>query len=157
VPPNLLNFANLFDGLKGRGADGEIDVPTAIMIPLVAAMLADGWVEDEELLEIQSICASSPIFSRNSRSENEHLVALATRMIQDDGFEKSIARSVRVLTPALRETAFVHAIRVIFSDGYVSKSERETVENMIEWLQIDHGRARVMVEIVSVMQHPNTA
>jgi tellurite resistance protein len=147
----------LFGGLKGKGADGEIDLQTAVMIPLVVAMLADGRVEDDELMEIHSICASSPVFDRNTKSENESLIAQVTRLVQDDGLEKSCARAKQVLSPALRETAFVHAVRVIFSDGYVGRLEQEVAEQMTAWLEIDPTRARTMIEVVSVMQHPPSA
>jgi len=148
---------NFFNGLRGKGAGVDIDVATAVMIPLVAAMLADGYVLEEELLQIHSICTTSPIFERNSQAENEYLISYATKIIEDEGMANACALSARVLTPALRETAFVQAARVIYSDGYVARLEQEVLDQMTDWLGIDHERAHMMVEVVSIMQHPATA
>ena len=130
-----------------------IDVPTAVMIPIVAAMLADGRVEPEELLQIESVCASSPIYERNSSAENDYIISRAGKLIQDHGLDGACQRACQCLSPALRETAFVHAVRVIFSDGYVGQLEREVIDKMISWLEMDRERARMMVDVVSVMQH----
>lgn len=149
--------AALFGGLRGKGVDASLDAPAAVMIPLVAAMLADGRVDPDELAEIQAICAASPIFERNSRFENDYLVSYASKVIADVGVAEACRRSKQVLSPNLRETAFVHAVRVIFSDGHVGSLEREVIDGMTEWLEIDPQRARMMVEVVSVMCHPLSA
>ena len=157
IPTTTGAFTNLFAGLRGRGIDESLDIPTAVMIPIVAAMLADGRVDDQELLQIASACSSSPIFDRNSSAENDFLVARAMKLIEDHGLGGACARARQFLSPALRETAFAQAVRVIFSDGHVGMLEREVVEEMINWLEIDRDRARMMVEVVSVLQHPPTA
>lgn len=153
----LAGAVNLFRDLKGAGLDRQLNVPIAVMIPIIAAMLADGWTAPEELQEIHAICGSSPIFHRNSRAENEHLIARATRILEDEGLESALRRVVSVLSPALRETAFVHAVRVIFSDGHVGRLETQVIDQMIDRLQIDRERARMLIEAVSIMQHPETA
>ncbi|WP_298747678.1 tellurite resistance TerB family protein [uncultured Brevundimonas sp.] len=127
------------------------------MTLIVAAMLADGRVEEEEVLQIEAICATSPIFDRNSSSENERLITQTTRMIEDQGIEKSCRAAAAILSPALRETAFVYAAKMIFSDGYVGKAERDVIDSLIQWLEIQPDRARTLVDVVSVMQHPVNA
>lgn len=149
--------ANLFVGLLGKAADSSLDTPTAVMIPIVGAMLADGHVEEEELFEIEAICAFSPIFDRNSIFENELLIVRATRLIEDHGLEEMCRRAAAMLSSGLRETAFVHAVKVIFSDGHVGTLERQIIDDMMGWLEIDPERARLMIEVVSIMQHPATA
>ena len=148
---------NLFRGLKGRGADTDLDVPTAVMVPIVGAMLADGRVEEEELFQIDAICAFSPIFDRNSSFENELLIMRVTRLIEDYGLQQVCDNAARVLSPALRETAFVYAVKVVFSDGHVGRLERDIIEQMTRWLQVDPDRARTMIDVISVMQHPASA
>lgn len=148
---------NLFAGLRGRGAQTVLDIPSAVMTPIVAAMLADGRVEEEEVLQIEAICATSPIFDRNSSSENERLITQTTRMIEDQGIEKSCRAAAAILSIALRETAFVYAAKMIFSDGYVGKAERDVIDSLTQWLEIQPDRARALVDVVSVMQHPANA
>jgi uncharacterized tellurite resistance protein B-like protein len=148
---------NLFRGLKGAGAAREMDIAVAVMVPIVAAMLADGMTAPEELAEIHYICTTSPIYERNAQAENDHIIARATRIIEDEGLAGALQRAADILSPALRETAFVHAVRVIFSDHYVGRLEQQVIEQMTGWLKIDRDRARTMVEVVSIMQHPETA
>jgi len=145
---------SLFRGLRGKGADEVLDVPASLMIPLVVAMLADGRVAADEMAEIHAICAASPIFERNSRFENEYLIDRAMRLIEGRGMEQACLAAKAILSPNLRETAFVHAVRVIFSDGHVGRLEEDVIDRMIGWLEIAPERARMMVEVVSIMRHP---
>ncbi|MEQ9661725.1 MAG: tellurite resistance TerB family protein [Parasphingopyxis sp.] len=147
----------LFAGLRGKGVSGELDTQIAVMLPIVAAMVADGMVEDEELAQIHAVCDFSPIYERNSLTQNEMLVGRAIRIIDDLGLENACRAAREQLSRALCETAFVHAVRVIFCDGYVGQLEREVVEQMIGWLEIDRDRARMMTEVVSIMQHSASA
>lgn len=157
TPTPRKSLINLFSGLLGKGIAGELDTPSAVMVPIVAAMLADGRVEEAELEQIEALCRASPIFERNSPAENDFLISRAMRAIEDHGLKAACEHARAYLSPALRETAFVHGVRVIFSDGYVGRLEKEVLEQMIEWLEIDESRARMMIEVVSIMQHPETA
>jgi len=147
----------LFATLLGNRAEASFDTRTAIMIPLVGAMLADGRVEEEELFEIDAICAFSPIFERNSSHENELLIIHATRLIEDHGLQKMCERAAALLSPALRETAFVYAVKVIFSDGRYGAIEQAVVADLTEWLGIPADRAATMIDIISVMRRPEGA
>lgn len=148
---------NLFEGLLGRGATPRFDTPSAVMTMMVAAMMSDGRIEDDELLQIEAICLTSPLFERNSRTDNRRLIMGAARLVEDHGTEKACRLAGDALTPALRETAFTGAAQVIFSDGYIDALEREIMSAMADWLGIEAGRARALVELASVMQHPETA
>jgi len=148
---------SLLSGLNGKNASDELSIPGAIMVPLVAAMLADGRVEPEEIAEIDAICAVSPIFERNSKFENEYLIANAAILIEKHGVEDACRRAKKVLSQDLCETAFVHAVRVIFSDGIVEDLENRIIEDMTRWLEIEPSRASMMIEVVSVMQRSITA
>lgn len=144
---------DLLAKLRGRNAESVDDVPTAVMTPIVAAMLADGRVDEAEVLHVETICATSPIFERNSSVQNERLILHVTRMVEDRGPEAMCKLAAQTLSPALRETAFVYALRVIFSDGYVGEVEREVVERLTDWLTIPEARAAVMIDVASVMQN----
>jgi tellurite resistance protein len=144
--------AKLFAGLLGRGGDEALDIPTAVMVPIVGAMLADGLVEEEELFQIDAVCAFSPIFDRNASYENELLIIRATRLIEDHGLEKMCLRAAAILSPALRETAFVYAVKVIFSDGRYGPVEQAVIGQIRNWLQIGPDRARAFIEVISVMR-----
>lgn len=143
---------DLLAKLRGRGDDVN-DVPTAVMTPIVAAMLADGRVDEDEVLHVETICATSPVFERNSSVQNERLILHVTRMIEDKGAEAMCRKAAITLSPSLRETAFMYALRVVFSDGYVGETEHDVIENLANWLSISDERASTMVDVATIMQN----
>lgn len=142
----------LFSGLRGKGAEA-LDVSTAVMVPMVAAMLADGEMDDSEINQIRSICVWSPIYARNTRDQDTNIILRAIKRIKDAGTEPMCREAAELLSPGLRETAFVFAVRMVFADGNVGQSEEKLIEQLSGWLSLDSGRARSFVETVSVMQH----
>lgn len=145
-------FVGLFSGLRGRGVD-SLDLSTAVMVPVVAGMLADGLIDDDEVRQIRSICAWSPIYIRNTVEQDTEIINRAIRMVEREGAEGMCRQAADLLSPALRETAFVFAVRLVFADGHVGSSEEKLVEQLAGWLSLDAARARSFVETVSVMQH----
>lgn len=146
----------LFSNLLGQGVDTTLDVGTAVMIPIVAAAFADGSVEDEEVAQVRSICVWSPIYARNSADRDTEIIRKAVRLVENLGAEAACVRAREHLSPALRETAFISAVRMAFSDGNVGHKEQQTIESLLNWLGVEPARGRMLVEAVSVMQHgPN--
>ena len=143
----------LFSGLRGRGADSSLDISTAVMVPIVSAMLADGVIDDEEVMQIRSLCAWSPIYARNSREQDTDIILRAIRLVEDRGIEEMCRNAAGVLSPGLRETAFIFATRMVFADGHVGAKEQQMLEALTGWLGIAQDRARMLVEAVSIMQH----
>lgn len=139
--------------LFGRGRESELDLPTALMIPIVGAMLADGIVEEEELFQIDAVCAYSPVFERNTSYENELLILRTTRLIEDHGLTKMCRQAAELLSPALRETAFCYAVKVIFADGRYGEVEQAVIREVREALEIDADRAATIIDVISVMRH----
>jgi len=138
--------------LFGRDHHAELDLPMAVMIPIVSAMLADGVVEEEELFQIDAVCAFSPIFERNTSYENELLILRATRLIEDHGFAKMCEHAAAVLSPALRETTFAYAVKVIFSDGRYGEVEQAVLRDIRDALRIAPERAEVIIDVIAVMR-----
>ena len=143
----------LFSGLLGKGANATLDKITAVMVPVVSAMLADGQIDDDEVMQIRSLCAWSPIYARNSREEDTEIILRAIRLVEDEGAQQMCRKASAVLSPALRETAFLFATRIVFADGHVGSQEQQLLESLVAWLEVDTVRARMLVEAVSIMQH----
>lgn len=143
----------LFSNLRGKGADNALDISTAVMVPIVSAMLADGQIDDHEVAQIRSLCAWSPIYARNSADRDTEIILHTIRLIEDQGIEQMCRRASSALSPSLRETAFAFATRIVFSDGHVGVKEQQLIESLTDWLNIEEPRARMLVESVSIMQH----
>lgn len=143
----------LFSGLMDRGTGASLDVSTAVMIPVVAAMLADGQIDDDEVCQIRSLCVWSPIYARNTADRDTEIILKAIRLVEDSNAEAMCRKAAETLSPGLRETAFVFAVRMVFADGHVGRKEQQLIEAMTEWLGLSNERARMFIETVSVMQH----
>lgn len=142
----------LFSGLRGTSREA-LDVSTAVMVPIVAAALADGSIEDSEINQVRSICAQSPIYARNTRDQDTDIIVRAVKLVESEGREIMCRRAAEVLSPALRDTAFVFAVRMVFADGHVGSAEEILIDELTEWLSIESARARSFVETVAIMQH----
>jgi len=138
--------------LFGRGREDELDLSTAVMLPIVGAMLADGIVEEEELFQIDAVCAFSPIFERNTSYENELLILRATKLVEDHGLATMCERAAALLSPALRETAFAYAVKVIFSDGRYGEVEQAVIRDIRKALDVSEARAAMVIDVISVMR-----
>jgi uncharacterized tellurite resistance protein B-like protein len=147
----------LFSNLRGKGAEKSLDVSTAVMVPIVSAMLADGQIDDDEVVQIRSLCAWSPIYARNSRDEDTDIILRAIRLVQDEGAGEMCRKAGAFLSPGLKETAFLFAVRVVFADGHVGAAEQQLIESLAGWLGVQEMRAGMLVEAVSIMQHPADA
>jgi len=146
----------IFSGLRGTSSEA-LDVSTAVMVPIVAAILADGSVEDSEIDQVRSICAWSPIYARNTREQDTDIIVRAIRLVEGEGREAMCRKAAEALSPALRETAFAFAVRMVFADGHVGSAEEALIEQLVQWLSIDGARARSFVEVISTMQHNASA
>lgn len=143
----------LFSGLRGKGADTTLDLSTAVMVPVVCAMMADGEIDDSEVAQIRSLCAWSPIYARNSADRDTEIILRAIRLVQSEGAEQMCRKASSVLSDGLKETAFIFATRIVFADGHVGTKEQQLVESLAVWLGVQEQRARMLVEAVSIMQH----
>lgn len=132
----------LFSGF--RKEDTRLDIPTAAMIPCVAAIFADGSADDDEIHQLRSICIHSPIYSHNSKEQDEAIIIRASRLVNDGDNETVCRLAAETLGPRLSETAFCFAVRLVFSDGHVGAKETALLENMVGWLGIDEEVAKAI-------------
>jgi uncharacterized tellurite resistance protein B-like protein len=101
-------FMGLFDSFRAN-SEPEFDTQRAVMTIVISAQLADGEVDDEELARMRSMCARSPIFSNNSKQQDDRVIEFALRVMRQLG-EDAVARAAVALPPPLRETAFAFAV-----------------------------------------------
>ena len=142
-------------GLKAKGIDDRLDVPVAIMIPMVSMMWADKTCHLAELDCIHAICTSSPIFLRPSRSHIDGWIAEAEKFIREycGNDETACRRANEVLTKPLRETAYAFAVKVLFADEKVTETEKLRANQLADWLQVDHSLASDIVKVISILRH----
>lgn len=142
----------IFSSLKGK-IEQRLDPQKAIMVVIVAALKADGRVEDNEVKQIRSICAWSPIYSSNSKDEDTELMNFADDFTDKEGIVSSIVIAAKSLSPALRETAFCFATRVILADGSVGDGEINFLEGLARDLAIGEEKAGQIIDVIATMSN----
>lgn len=149
----------LFDDLKGKGIEQTLDVPVAIMVPMVAMMWADEQKHEAETAIIHDLCNSSPVFLKPDRSQINEWIDAAEAILQakDMGEEKACKLARQSLTTPLCETAFAFAILVLFADEKVKPEEKSKAEDLAGWLGIKHDIAREIIKVVSILRHGRDA
>ena len=143
----------LFSSLLGRGNSPDLDVGTAVMIPMVSAMLADGSIDDDEVTQIRSICLMSPIYANNSRDKDTNIIMRAIKMVDEDGPELMCQKAAGFLSAQLRETALAFAILLVLSDGHVSRKEEELIDKLVAWLSVDPARAEIIIQAAAILRN----
>jgi hypothetical protein len=149
----------LFSDLKGKGIEDILEVPVAVMVPMVAMMWADQEKNEAETDLIHAICESSPIFLKPTNRQVEDWITEAEKIIREagGGDEKACRRAKDALTEPLRQTAFAFAVKVLFADEKVTAEEKLKGEELAEWLGIERSLSREIIKVVSILCHGRDA
>lgn len=136
-----------FGGLKK--VDPTFNVQRAVMTIVIAAIKADGEIADEEITRLRSMCARSPIFSSNSREEDDAVIGFAdnvTSQLKD----QAIVKAAAALKPDLRETAFAFATEIVLADGMVGETEDAFISKLAQALQISEEVGSAIVNVTMI-------
>lgn len=146
---------NLFADLKGKGIDEILDVPVAVMVPMVVMMWADQKRHEAETELIHAICSTSPIFLKPTHRQVDDWISAAEKVINDSGSseEKACRRVKETLTKPLRQTAFAFAIQILFADEKVTEEEKGEADRIADWLDIDRTLAGEVTKVISILRH----
>jgi len=138
----------LFDGFKAK-VQPTFNTQKAIMTIVIAAIKADGNVSDDEVGRLRSMCARSPIFSANSKDEDDSIIDFALN-VSDQLGANAIAQAAEALKPEMRETAFAFATEMVLADGMVGAKEEAFISQLAEALGVSEetGRAVILVTMI---------
>lgn len=138
----------LFDSFKTK-TEPSFNTQRSVMTIVMAALMADGEVSNDEVSGLRSMCMRSPIFASNSKEEDNAVINFAFDVTKEYGFE-SVSKAAAKLKPELRETAFAFAIEVVLADGIVGKDEEIFVGKLAQELGIDERLAKAMIEVTLI-------
>ena len=138
----------LFDGFKTK-TQPTFNTQKAIMTIVIAAIKADGSVSEEEVGRLRSMCVRSPIFSTNSKDQDEAVIDFALNVSDQLGME-AVKKAALVLTPDLKETAFAFAVEMILADGMVGDKEEAFISQLAGMLDVSEelGKAVILVTMI---------
>ncbi len=138
----------LFDSFRAKSAP-EFDAQRGVMTIVVAAIAADGGIDDEEVARLRSMCARSPLFSENSKEQDDRLIDFALGAMRQLGND-ALARAAAALAQPLRETAFAFAVEIVLADGSVDAEEEALIDHLASILEINDGLARAVIAVTAI-------
>lgn len=148
----------LFSKLRSSDAAQNNDAyvtAKAVISPAVLAMVADGSVDEGELIQIQNMCAFSPIFHAIGAPETKRAIGEALDDLKTKGAAAVIDESAKTLSPKLRETALCFAIRVTLADGVLDEDEKTAIIGTAQRLSVPPEVFQKIFDVVVMMQrHP---
>lgn len=133
----------LFDSFRSTMTP-TFNVQQAIMTIVVAAVMADGEIADEEIGRIRSMCALSPIFAGNAHEQDMAVIRFAVNTVSQMK-EEAVVKAAEVLKPELRETAFAFACDMVLADGMVGQNEEAFLTSLMNVVGIPENSARSLI------------
>ena len=127
----------------------QFNAQKGVMTIVIAAIAADGQASDAELSRMRSMCARSPIFSSNSKEEDDAVVDFALNVWQQLG-EDAIKKAAAALKPELRETAFAFATEMIMADGIVGGEEEVFLNKLLQTLGLTEELGRAVIQVTMI-------
>ena len=138
----------LFDKIRNSIAP-KLDEQKGVMTIALAAVAADGAVQQEEMLRLQTVCLLSPIFSNLRGGQLETVVRDSANQLGKLGPE-AISGAAAKLTPELRETAFAFAVDMVLADGTISGEEEKFIEDLAKKLQVSDKLAKEIIQVTAI-------
>lgn len=133
----------LFDNLRSATTP-SFNVQQAMMTIVLAAVMADGEVADEEIARVRAMCALSPIFASNTQEQDVAVIRFAVNVNSQMG-EQALIKAAEVLKPELRETAFAFACDMVLADGIVGQNEEAFLTSLVSLLGITENAGRSLI------------
>lgn len=138
----------LFDGIRAS-LDQGFNTQEAVMTIVIAAVLADGDIADEEVSRVRSMCSLSPLFASNTGNEDMTVINYALRKNKQLGSD-ACAAAGRELSIELREMAFAFACDMVMADSMVDIKEEIFLDTLADQLEISKPIARSIVDVTLI-------
>ncbi len=143
----------LFSNLRKAQATPNHEVTArAVVTPAIFIMHVDGSVDDAEIAQLVNSCSFSPIFApipgqRTKALLNEVLGDFAARSPS-----VVIGEAISTLSPALRETALLFAMRIALADGRLDDNEQAVLVKLSQDMGISQSTTEAMFAVVTMLQ-----
>jgi hypothetical protein len=142
-----------------RGEAPVVSEEEAFLTILMGAARADEVVSPEEAQELAALATRTRTLSKLTLARIAELQKHIDEKIKRDGLSDVLGaacssvmnRSEQPELVRVRcESAFAHAVDLVFADRTVTLSEQAYIEQLARQLQIDPERARVIVSVIEI-------
>lgn len=140
----------LFDRLTGGASDAPLNKQEAFAAIMLAIIAADGDISDEEVEDFGARVNRMQLFNNMSGRQFPDMINKLFRILKKSGVSELINKAVPALTPDLRETVFVVAVDMIFSDGIVENEEKAMIEKLHAQLEISDALVAQTLDVMLI-------
>ncbi|MEM9975421.1 MAG: tellurite resistance TerB family protein [Pseudomonadota bacterium] len=156
----ILRFMGLFSKLRNASPaqTPKLEaIAKAVITPSVFMIHADGKVQRSEADQLHNLCAFSPIFQELGAPGTKKAVDSVIMDIAAHGPQAVLSGAISQLSPLLRETALMFAMRIALADGELAEVERAVLLRMASEMGISPDNTAAMLEVVLILQRPASA
>ena len=125
-------------------------VPDAIAAILVASVAADGDLNPEEAIRLNSILSTTRVLREAGNGSMQGLADRAIRLLTDYGLPAVLVACAKAIPVDLRPTTFALATDLVLADGRIGDREKIFIDELQAVLDIDDATARKIVDVLLI-------
>lgn len=142
----------LFDEVLGEGSGFEqrpFGPQEGFAGVLLCASACDGHIADEEAQSLSNNLTRKRLYSRLSENQFSAMMDRLVGELKKAGPGRLLEKSLPVVPPELRETAFAIAVDIVLADGVVESDEKEFIDDLMLKMSVDPQRAKTIVQVMA--------
>lgn len=140
--------------LRGEPAEPlALPVPDAIAAILVASVAADGDLNAEEAIRMNSILSTTRVLRQAGDGSTQRLAERAIGLLTDHGLPAVLTACAKAIPADLRPTTFALAVDVVLADGRIGPREKTFIDELQAVLCVDDATALKIVDVLLIKNH----
>ncbi|MEA5463087.1 tellurite resistance TerB family protein [Leptothoe sp. PORK10 BA2] len=140
-------FDQVFDPLPESQSLTPAEALAAICLVAIAA---DGYLSDQEGLEMDMLLSRMRLFKSYSNEMINRMKDSLLQQLQQHGPSRLVESANTALPIELKPTAFALATDLVLADGNVTPQEQAFLDDLYRILDIPSDRALTIVEVMTV-------
>ncbi len=128
----------------------DFTLAEALLAIAMCASAADKKLSQEELDRAMYIATGHPLFLHHDMESLQELADRLLNVILSIGIAGTVEKADKVLTSALKETAFAWAVDVVQAHEGVDTSEESFLDDLIAAFSLDGNIAKKIVEVTEI-------
>jgi hypothetical protein len=139
----------LFDNLFGSSSSNKsLNKQEAFAGILLGACACDGHIAEEEVHSLFTTTERMKLFEGMNANKWNSMMDVLIKILKREGVEKMVQKCAAGLPEDLRDTAFANACDIVLADGVVEDEEKDFLDSLQKYLEIDGDTALTIVEVM---------
>ena len=140
-------FDNMFNNMPAEKKFTPEDIREAYSVVLYCCANAEGKIGDEEIIFIDCLFQTMPIFKEYDGAE---YLLNAEKIFKNYRLQDLITGSFNYVKENLRPQLFCYCCDIFLADGIVTDEEKEILEKIAEVSGIDEETTKKIVEVAII-------